>query len=136
MVSVENYYQTLVQILEVAGFKDPQRFFKDPSQQPMAPAEPPKPDINEQLIQVQMAEINANIQKKQAELELEREKMQREDDRRRDKDEADIVLKAAEISARYGAQVDVAGIRANSDRDRELVKQLAAQQQVPNGPIA
>ncbi len=27
LVSVENYYQTLVQILEVSGFKDPQRFF-------------------------------------------------------------------------------------------------------------
>jgi hypothetical protein len=62
--------------------------------------------------------------------------MQREDDRRRDKDEADIALKAAEIAARYGAQVDVAGIRANSERDRELVRQLAAQQQVPNAPVA
>jgi hypothetical protein len=136
LVSVENYYQTLVQILEVSGFKDPQRFFKDPSQQPPTPPEPPKPDINEQLIQVQMAEIQANIQKKQAELELEREKMIREDDRRRDESEANLVLKAAEMNARYGAQVDVASIRANADRDRELVRQLAAQQQVPNAPVA
>jgi hypothetical protein len=83
-----------------------------------------------------MAEIQANIQKKQAELELEREKMIREDDRRRDESEANLVLKAAEMNARYGAQVDVASIRANADRDRELVRQLAAQQQVPNAPVA
>ena len=83
-----------------------------------------------------MAEINANIEKKKAELELEREKMIREDDRRRDESEANLVLKAAEMNARYGAQVDVAGIRANADRDRELVRQLAAQQQVPNVPVA
>lgn len=130
LVDMTNYYQTLVQMLEVAGFKDPLRFFKDPAT--FQPAqEPPKPDPNEALMQVQMQAIQADIQKKAAELELEREKMQREDDRRRDKDEADIALKAAEINARYGAQVDTAQIKANSDRDRELVKQLTAQR--PNG---
>jgi len=126
LVDMNNYYQTLTQMLEIAGFKDPLRFFKDPANfQPSQ--EPPKPDPNEALMQVQMQAIQADIQKKAAELELERDKMMREDDRRRDKDEADIALKAAEINARYGAQVDTAQIKANSDRDRELVKQLAAQ---------
>jgi len=136
LVSIENYYATMVQMLEIAGFKDPQRFFKDPAQQPPTPPEPPKPDINERLIEVQMAEINANIQKKQAELELEREKMIREDDRRRDESEANLALKAAEIAARYGAQVNTAEIKANSERDRELVRQIAQQQQAPNVPTA
>jgi len=130
LVDMNNYFQTLTQMLEIAGFKDPLRFFKDPANfQPSQ--EPPKPDPNEALMQVQMQAIQADIQKKAAELELEREKMQREDDRRRDKDEADIALKAAEINARYGAQVDTAQIKANSERDRELVKQLGAQR--PNG---
>ena len=136
LVDINNYYATMVQMLEIAGFKDPQRFFKDPAQQPQTPPEPPKPDIQEQLIQVQMAEIQANIQKKQAELELEREKMIREDDRLRDKNEADIALKAAEIAARYDAQVNTSAIKANSERDRELVRQLAQQQQAPNVPTA
>jgi hypothetical protein len=131
LVDINNYYQTLIQILETAGFKDPQRFFKDPSMQPPAPAEPAEPPIEAQLIQVQMAEIQANIQKKAAELDLERERMMREDDRRRDESEANIALKAAEINARYGAQIDTAAIRANADRDRELVRQLG--QQLPNG---
>lgn len=131
LVNVQNYYATLTQILEVSGFKDTQRFFTDPSQVEMPP-EQPEPDPNAQLIEVQMQAIQADMQKKQADLELEREKMRLEDDRRRDKDEADIVLKAAEITARYGAQVDMAGIRANADRDRELVRQIAGQNNVPN----
>ncbi len=137
LAGLVEYRNTLVSAMELAGFKDPNRFFKDPAQQPPQPQEPPKPDINEQLIQVQMAEIQANIQKKSAELALERESMMREDDRLRDKNEADIILKSAEIAARWGAQVDLAEIKANSERDREMVKQLAAQaqqtQRPPNG---
>ena len=129
LVDLNNYYQTLTQMLEVAGFKDPLRFFKDPATFQPVPQEP-QPDPNEALVQVQMQAIQADIQKKAAELELEREKMQREDDRRRDKDEADIALKAAEINARYGAQINTAEIKANAERDRELVKQLA--QRAPN----
>ena len=139
IVNAQNYYNTLVTTLELGGIKDVNRYFTDPSQyRPQQPQEPPKPDINEQLIEVQMAEIQANIQKKAAELELEREKMIREDDRRRDESEANIELKAAEIVARYGAQVDTAAIKANSERDREMVKSLAGaaqQQRPPNGQV-
>ena len=85
-----------------------------------------------------MAEIQANIQKKAAELDLEREKMIREDDRLRDKNEADIVLKAAEIEAKFNTSVDVAAIKANAERDREAVRSMTdmaleqqQQQQVP-----
>ena len=70
--------------------------------------------------------VTLSIEKKQAELQLEREKMVREDDRRRDKDEADILLKAAELEARFGAQIDMAQIKANAERDREVVRQLAS----------
>ena len=129
MVSPANYYATLTSMLELSGFKDINRFFTDPTaamqQMAQQPKQPP-PDPNAALVEVQKETIQADIQKKQAELALEREKMVREDDRRRDKDEADIILKAAEISARFGAQVDVAEIKANSDRDREGRRQLAS----------
>ena len=79
MVSPTNYYQTLTQMLELSGFKDINRFFTDPTAalqaQAQQPPEEPQPDINQQLIEVQMAEIQSNIQKKTAELALEREKM-------------------------------------------------------------
>jgi len=135
IVNAQNYYATMTQMLELAGFKDVNRFFTDPSQyQPQQPQQQePPPDPNAALIQVQMQSIQADIQKKQAELELEREKMIREDDRRRDKDEADIALRAAEIAARFGAQVDTAAIRAGSERDREAIRQLTSVSNGQNG---
>tara|TARA_B100000902_G_scaffold253356_1_gene239867 strand:- start:4813 stop:6912 length:2100 start_codon:yes stop_codon:yes gene_type:complete len=132
IVNAQNYYNTLVSTLELGGIKDINRYFTDPAQyQPQQPQEPPKPDINEQLIQVQMSEIQANIQKKAAELELEREKMIREDDRRRDETEMNFELKAVEIAAKYNTQIDTASIKANAERDREMVKALS---QPPQGP--
>ena len=132
IVSAQNYYNTLVSTLELGGIKDVARFFNDPAQyQPQAPQEPPKPDINEQLIQVQMSEIQANIQKKAAELELEREKMVREDDRRRDETEMNFELRAVEIAAKYNTQIDTAAIKANAERDREMVKALTQPQPGP-----
>ena len=128
LVNVQNFYNTLQSIMETGGVKDANKYFTNPAEYQAPPQEPPAPDMNQQLIEVQMAEIQANIQKKQAELELEREKMIRDDDRLRDKNEADVVLKAAELKARYGAQVDVAQIKANADRDREMVKALTPSQ--------
>lgn len=132
IVNAQNYYATMTQMLELAGFKDINRFFTDPSKyQPQE--KPEQPDPNAALIQVQMQSIQADIEKKRAELELEREKMMREDDRRRDKDEADIALRAAEIAARFGAQVDTAAIRAGSERDREAIRQLTSVSNGQNG---
>ena len=124
IVNVQNFYNTLQSIMETGGIKDANKYFTNPAEYQAPPQEPPAPDMNQQLIEVQMAEIQANIQKKQAELELEREKMIRDDDRLRDKNEADVILKAAELEARYGAQVNVAQIKANADRDREMVRSL------------
>jgi hypothetical protein len=125
LVSMENYYSTLIQIVEMAGFKDTAKFISDPATFQPPPPEPEKPDVNEQLIQVQMESIQADIQKKAAELDLGREKMKREDDRRRDNDEATWLLKAAELEAKYGTSVDVAEIKALAERDREVIRQAA-----------
>jgi hypothetical protein len=56
--------------------------------------------------------------------------MMRSDDRLRDKDESDILVKIAELEAKYGTQVDLAEIRALQERDRELTR-LAANGQLP-----
>ena len=81
-----------------------------------------KPDISEQLIQVQIKEIEANMQKANARLQLDNEEMKRKDDLDRDKLDAEILLKAAEIEAKYGTQVETAVIRALVERDREQMK--------------
>ena len=61
-------------------------------------------------------------------MELKREEMVRKDDLQRDQFEADLLVKIAEIQARYGAQVDVASIRASMERDREMMRQAQAMQ--------
>ena len=124
LVDMQGYYNTLAQMMALAGYKDPTVFFKDPAMMPPPPPPaPPQPTPEEMLSQVQMEAIRADIQKKAAELELQREEMLRKDDRERDKLDADLMIKAAELEAKYGAPVNTAGIEAMMLRDRELVRQ-------------
>jgi len=128
LVSLAQYRNTLAQILALSGFKDVDTFFSDPAMMPQMQQEQPKPSPEELLAQAQMAAIQADIQKKAAELELKREEMARKDDLSRDQFEADLLVKIAEVQARYGAQVDVAAIRASMERDREMMRQAQAMQ--------
>jgi hypothetical protein len=133
LVKLAQYRNTLAQILALSGFKDAGQFFSDPAQMPPMPRQQPKPSPEEMLAQAQMAAIQADIQKKAAELELRREEMVRKDDLQRDQMEADLLVKIAEMQARYGAQIDVAQIRASMERDREAMRQMQMmqRQQVP-----
>ena len=55
-------------------------------------------------------------------------KIMMDDDRSRDIEEAQIRLKAAELLAKYGAQVNIAEINPIMERDRESIRQNAKQQ--------
>ena len=115
----------MAKMVELAGFKDPSMFFKEvPEMTPeqRQAMQQKKPDISEQLIQVQIKEIEANMQKANARLQLDNEEMKRKDDLDRDKLDAEIMLKAAEIEAKYGTQVETTVIRALVERDREQMK--------------
>jgi hypothetical protein len=125
LVNFEGYYNTLEQMLAIAGFKDVSQFFQNPQNfQPPQPT-PPPPSPEQILAQVQAQSIQADIQKKAAELELQREEMLLKDDRERDKLDADVMLKSAEIEAKYGTAVNTASIEAMMQRDRELLRQQA-----------
>ena len=124
LADMQGYYNTLAQMMALAGYKDPTVFFNDPATMPPPPPPaPPQPTPEEMLSQVQMEAIRADIQKKAAELELQREDMLRKDDRERDKLDADLMIKAAEIEAKYGTPVNTASIEAMIMRDREMVRQ-------------
>ena len=124
LANMQGYYNTLSQMMALAGYKDPTVFFNDPaSMPPPPPPAPPPPTPEEMLAQVQMESIRADIQKKAADLELQREDMLRKDDRERDKLDADLMIKAAEIEAKYGTPVNTASIEAMIMRDREMVRQ-------------
>lgn len=131
LVDMQGYYNTLAQMMALAGYKDPTVFFKDPAMMPPPPPPaPPQPTPEEMLSQVQMEAIRADIQKKAAELELQREEMLRKDDRERDKLDADLMVKAAEIEAKYGTQVNTANIEALMQRDREFLRQQGEMERV------
>jgi hypothetical protein len=115
---------TLKSMTELAGFKDASQFWSDPAQF-QAPPQEDKPDINEQLIAVQIQQIQADIQKKAAELQLGREKMIMEDDRKRDELDAELFVKAEEMKAKYGTQLNVEQIRSELAINREVMKAQA-----------
>ena len=123
LVDLAQYRNTLAQMLALAGFKDPNMFFKDPALQPPPQPQPPQPSPEQILAQVQAQAIQADIQKKAAELELQREEMMRKDDREKDKIESDAFIRMAEIEARYNTQVDAAAVNAAMQRDREAIRQ-------------
>ena len=127
MVTPTEYYHTLAKLVQLGGFRNVDQYFRDPSQQPAAPAQQQQPDPNMMMIQAQM-------QVEQGKLALEREKMMRQDDRERDKLDADIALKARELEMKYGALVDQAAIRAQVDRDREAMRQQAKLMQPQQPP--
>ena len=60
--------------------------------------------------------------------ETDRMKILMEDDRQRDEAEADMMIKAAELQAKYGAQINQAEIKALMERDREVIRQVAKTQ--------
>jgi hypothetical protein len=130
LVSPKELYNTYAKLISLAGLKSVDNYFMDPSKQAPQPQQPPPPDPNMAMLQLQS-------QVEQGKLQLEREKMMRADDRERDKLDADISLKAAELQARYGAQVNIAQIRAAVERDREHIRQqgqLAQQAMQPPPP--
>lgn len=134
LCDLKQYRDTMVKILAINGIKDGASYWKNinpqmlPQLQQMAMGnKQQQPDPATMLAQVEMQKIQADIQIAQLKAQLEVEKTKMADDRERDKTEADIMLRAAEIQAKYGSQVDIANIRAMMDRERDALKILAQQ---------
>ena len=124
LTDITKLSNTLKAMTELAGFKDTSQFWSNPAEFTPPPKQD-KPDVNEMLIQVQIQQIQADIQKKAAQLQLDREKMQMEDDRKRDELEADLFVKAEEMKAKYGGQLNVEQIRSELAINREVLKAQA-----------
>jgi len=118
IVGLQEWQNTVSDMAILMGFKDATKYFKQipPGWQP--PQQQQQMDPNQLLAQVEQQKIMADIEIQKAKLELEREKMMLEDDRKRDESEMARALKTAEIEARYGAQVDEARMRMETERDR------------------
>ena len=126
LVGLTEYRNTLDQILTLAGFKDTSRFFKQvdeqQAEQMMQAAKKPDPAQILAQIEAQKAQVDMRIAQDKAQLEWEKAKLA--DDRERDRLDAEIILRAAEIYGKYQQQVDVAQIKADINRDREAMRQV------------
>ncbi len=129
LVNLQQYANTLTKMIEMAGFKDTSAFINS-SIPPMPPTQPEqqKPDPAELLAQAEIQKSQVQAQKAIIDAETDRMKIIMDDDRNRDEAEAQIRLKAAELNAKYGAQVNVAEINALMERDRETIRQIAKTQ--------
>ena len=119
LVSVQQYRNTLARLTELSGFKNADEFFLNPATMPpQPPPPPPPPDPAMILAEVERQKIGADIQNTQAELELKRQAMLLEDDRARDKQEAELMLRAYEVQLKYGTQLDLDAIKQMTERPR------------------
>ena len=130
LVDLQQYRNTLAQVIELSGFQDPAQFVKevDPAavdayMQQMSQQQKPM-DPTEMLAQVQAKQIEADILIAAAKQELETKKAQADADFKRDQLMVDAMLKAAEIEAKYGSQVNMAVINAEVNRQRTEIQEM------------
>jgi hypothetical protein len=136
LCGMSEYRYTLAKMVELAGFKDPSRFFKQimptEAMQPQGNGKPPSPQdaaaqalveaekIKQDSAQKQKAaELDLDFKKTQAELVAKAAQAKSDDDFRRDQLDAETALKVAELRAKYGAQIDLANITALMERNRD-----------------
>ena len=109
LVGAENLFYTYGKILELSGYKDVSRFFRDPAQYEPPP---PQPDPAQMLAELQMEQMRADMAVKGAELDIKKRQIALEQDFKRDQLDADIILRSRELEMKYQQAVDVEKIKA------------------------
>jgi len=143
IVGIDQLRNTYAEMLRIAGYKDASRFFRpiDPQMaqqmaQQQGQGQQQQQDPAVMLAQVEAQKIQKDIEIAGAKMALEARKAQAEDDRARDKNEGELYLKALEIQAKYGAQVELGTLNAIFTHQRDQQKnamqaQAAAQPPMP-----
>jgi hypothetical protein len=131
LVKISQYQQTLAQLVRKAGFKNPESFFTPISpeqEQQMAQQEQQQKaqqiDPNIALAKIELAKAQSDTFAKIQQQAIERAKLQLDEDLQRDKLEADVILKAADIAGKYGQQVDIMQILQFINRPRPDIMQM------------
>ena len=100
IVSVEQYTNTLRQYAEVAGFKDTDKYFKDPAQVEKKPPPPPMPMPDPNAAEMAKVEREFALKAKRLEMEiaLKREEMMQELELRRQELATEAQLRREKIA--------------------------------------
>jgi len=125
LTDLSKLYNTLAEMTSLAGFKDTSRFWNDPANFQPPPPQPKEPDVNEQLVQAQILQIEADVQTKREEMQRKREESVRDEELKRDEMEIDVYMKAAELEAKYGAQLSAEQIKKSATIAREVMRAQA-----------
>lgn len=145
LVGTVEIRNTLRRWTDLAGYRNTDEFFKPwgPQEEAQAAqaasqAPPPPPTMEEQLIEVEQAKVEAKMQVDQMKLEMERWKASMEDDRARDKQAMDAALREKELELKHNVDIEdaelramVAGSRNTMDAD---VKMQVAQRDAAAAP--
>lgn len=131
LVSLTNIRNTLTDMLAAAGVRNSDRYFapinqeieqqmlalQQQQQQMMAQQQQ---DPNAAYLQAEQMKAQAKVSTDMAKLQLEAMKAAADDDLKRDQMAQDLLVDAAKIAGQFGAQVNVAGIRAEQDKLRTI----------------
>jgi len=131
LVDLKQYRDTKAKILELSGLKDATRYYKEITPEALQQAQQPQQpqqDPAQILAQVEAQKVQKDIEIAQMKAQLEIEKQKAADDLARDQLDADIWLRAQEMSLKYGTQLQVEQLYAMIQRDRDAAK-IAVQQQ-------
>lgn len=132
LVSLTNIRNTLADILAASGIRNAERYFApmtpeteqqmmQQAQQAQAQAQQqPMPDPNAAILQAEQMKAQAKMQTDLARLQFEAQKAAADNDLKRDQMAQDLLVDAAKIAGQYGTNVDVARIKAEQDKVRQV----------------
>ncbi len=131
LVSLTNIRNTLTDMLAAAGVRNSDRYFapinQEIEQQMLALQQQQQQmmsqqqqDPNAAFLQAEQMKAQAKVSTDMAKLQLDAQKAMAEDDLKRDQMAQDLLVDAAKIAGQYGAQVDVAGIKAEQEKLRTV----------------
>jgi hypothetical protein len=127
LVSLTGIRNTLGDMLALQGVRNVDRYFTpiNPEieaqliqEQQQKAAESPQITEAEAIVQAEQYKADKQMEMQQLKLQIEAQKALAVDDRERDAQDQELLIKAAEILGKYGTQVDVANIKLEQDKAR------------------
>ena len=111
LTSPEKIYNALAKLTQNAGFKNPEEFWVNPTNNPQG-QEPPKEDPNDKLIQGQLA---IEQQKAQSDMALSQQKAQAQLAQEQERSKNDIIIEREKIMAQAELEKFKAQLKAETD---------------------
>ena len=130
MVTMTNIRNTLADILSLTGVRNADRYYQPMNpqieqqlimmaqQKAQAAAQGQQDQQAQALVQAETIRAQAKAQSDLAKIQLDAQKSLAEDDRKRDEMDQELLIKAAELIAKYGTAVDVERIKQMQQEQR------------------